>query len=389
MKLAVFTSTFPPYRGGMGNAAFCEAQALARLGHDITVFTPRYKMLKADPITTAALPFTIQRLEPILQSGNAAFCAGFITNPTGADLIYLHYPFFGCAEVLWLNKLFPPSCQSNQQKLILRYDMDVVGRGMKRVLFEFHTRFFMPSILRSADKVIFSSFDYAEHSNASWLLREAPGKCVEIPYGVGDKIFHPDQSVAKSARTILYVGGLDRAHYFKGFENLLHAFSLLTRDDKDVSLRVVGSGDMMPYYRNLCEQLGISRNTIFIGSCDNDQLRREYTGATVTVLPSTSRSESFGLVLLESMACGTPVIAHDIPGVRTLIHDGKNGCLVKPVSDHESGAKQRIEALRSCIELVLKDPMKAAQMGAYARNFAISQYGWDSVAKRLNWCFNT
>jgi glycosyltransferase involved in cell wall biosynthesis len=388
MKIAVFTSTFPPYRGGMGNVAFYEAEALALLGHDVTVFTPLYKTIKTDRTSSATLPFAIQWLEPIIQSGNAAFCAGVTASLGNVDIAYLHYPFFGCAEVLWLNKLFPPSGQSRRQKLIIRYDMDVAGHGLKRTLFGFHTQFVMPSVLRSADKVIFSSLDYAEHSNASWLLQEATRKCVEIPYGVAGRIFYPDKGITKLPKNILFVGGLDRAHYFKGLERLLQAVSLLVREDKDVSLRVVGSGDMMPDYRNLCEQLNVSENVHFVGSCDNDQLRREYTAAGVTVLPSISRAESFGLVLLESMACGTPIIAEDIPGVRTLVQNGRNGYLVRRVPDHEAGSnQQRIEALRSCIASVLSDATKAAQMGKYAQEFVTEKYNWNVVARQLEQCF--
>jgi len=436
MKIAVFTSTFPPYKGGMGNVAFYEAEALAERGHDVTVFTPLYRTLgqddrlsihssgvmntgktdgetpsltlnphterarlllalsqsgsqESDCVSTPALPFAIQWLQPIIQSGNAAFCSAVTAGLDNMDVIYLHYPFFGCAEVLWLNKLFPASNQTARQKLVIRYDMDVVGHGLKRMLFGLHTLFIMPSILRAADKVIFSSLDYAKHSNAFWLLHESPRKCREIPYGVAGKVFYPDRSVTKRARKILFVGGLDRAHYFKGLDDLLQAISMVMREEKDVSLHIVGSGDMMPHYRNLCGQLKISESVHFIGSCDNDQLRREYSESSVTVLPSISRSESFGLVLLESMACGTPVVANDIPGVRTLIEDGRNGYLARQVSGtHEAVSSQKsVEGLRSCIASILKGPVKAAQMGAYAREIAMSKYGWQPIARQLDKCF--
>ena len=384
----MFTSTFPPYRGGMGNVAFNEAKALGNLGHHVTVLTPEYDNLNLGGWSDSSLPFGIRRLKPLIQVGNGAFCSDLFSNIEDSDILYLHYPFFGVAEVLLLDSLFREALPRRKQKFIIRYDMDVVGTRRKRLLFLLHTKLVMPAILKSADKVIFSSNDYASTSNAAWLLRDLPHKCTEIPYGVDPAIFFPEQDAVKHNRRVLFVGGLDNAHYFKGLDNLMQAIAPLILADRNTTLHIVGNGNLVPHYERLCRQLKIEENVRFVLLCDDNQLRKEYSAAIVTVLPSTDQSESFGLVLLESMACGTAIIASDLPGVRTLVQHGKNGYLVERHSGSPGvSCRKNIESLRSCVSMILSNPSNAISMGKYAREFVTTKYNWNVVAGQLEQCF--
>jgi glycosyltransferase involved in cell wall biosynthesis len=380
MKIAMVTSTFPPYRGGMGNVAYNEALTLASAGHSVMVVTPLYSI--SAPLTghDGQLPFTVRRLKPHAASGNGGLCAGAIAEVANADAVCLHYPFFGTAELLWLDRLFGTQ-QRRKPKFVIRYDMDVAGHGIKRLLFSLHTGLIMPAILRCADATVFSSFDYARSSNAAWYLREAPGKCVEIPYGVDRSVFYPDKTALKHCDRLLFVGGLDRAHYFKGLERLLRAVAALRGTNRAVALHVVGSGDMENHYRDICRQLRIEQDVTFLTQCDNDNLRREYCEASATILPSKDRSESFGLVLIESMACGTALIASDLPGVRTLVQHGATGYLV--AAESTAYADPPHPSLEVAIGNLLANPERAAAMGRNGQELVTAKYDWQAVARRL------
>ena len=384
MKIAAPTCTFPPYRGGIGNIAFYEAEALAGQGHDVTVLTPRYGNGSGQAETAASRPFAIRYLRPLFATGNAAICPGLPRALRGADAILLHYPFFGGAELVLASRLLSRR-RRERQTLVLQYHMDVVGHGLKRRLFAAHTRWLMPAILKSADKVAFSSFDYASHSNASWFIARYPDKCVEVPYGVDPNRFYREATIAKQPKSLLFVGGLDAAHYFKGLENLLRALAPLVAQDGQIVLTVVGKGGLLGRYQALCRELDLTQNVRFLTDCDDHALRRQYTAASATVLPSVDKSEAFGLVLLESMACGTAIVATDLPGVRTLVQDGANGCLVRsPAATPASGAAPyALEDLRHALSRILTDPADAVRMGEQGLRLARDKYTWQRVAHQL------
>jgi len=99
-----------------------------------------------------------------------------------------------------------------------------------------------------------------------------------------------------------------------------------------------------------------------------------YRLAQVTVLPSVTMGEAFGLVLLESMACGTPVIASNLPGVRSVVRDGVDGFLVAPGDAEELGRKMRV---------LLDDSSQRRAMGKAGRDKVVERYSWEHIGARL------
>ena len=132
MKIAIVTPTFPPYAGGIGNVALFNARQLVRLGHQVTVFTPSYQKLKEE-----VTDIKIVRVKPLVKHGNAAFVPALSWLLSGFDIIHLHYPFFGGAEVIWLHQR---KFKKREAKIILHYHMDVVGEGVIKWLFGSFTK---------------------------------------------------------------------------------------------------------------------------------------------------------------------------------------------------------------------------------------------------------
>jgi D-inositol-3-phosphate glycosyltransferase len=176
--------------------------------------------------------------------------------------------------------------------------------------------------------------------------------------------------LAPNQNILLFVGRIQR---LKGLEVLVRAFAKL--GDLDARLLVVGGqpgtspeSREIARLHHLVAKLGIADRTGFVGAVAHEQLPLYYSAADVTVMPSSY--ESFGLVAVESLACGTPVVATRVGGLTSIVHDGETGLLV-PWRD----AQMFAESLRR----VLEDADWRRRLAANARESVLG-YGWDRVA---------
>lgn len=359
MRIAQIVCTYPPYHGGMGRSAFEFSQGLRRLGHQVTVFTAR-KLPAGD------LPDTIY-LRPFLFLGNGAVLPQLLRRLREYEVVHIHYPFFGSLEILTIYAFLKPA----RQRLFLHYHMDVNFRNPFLWLLSWPERLFRPLLFKKVEAITISSRDYAHHSKLRSLFARYESKLVEIPFGVDNHKFHPGCANNETQPKILFVGGLDQAHYFKGLELL---FQALVGIDCPYTLEIVGEGDLFDYYQKQALSLGLAKKTVFRGGLDDQDLVRAYQGADILVLPSINRNEAFGLVLLEAMATGTPVIAADLPGVRQVFTDKKQGYYFKTNNCHD---------LQNKIVNLLSEPKQRAQMGIAGRSLVEEKYAWPRVAKRL------
>lgn len=374
MKIAIVTPVFPPYRGGIGSAAYREARDLASRGHTVTVYTPKRKAF----VAATADGFSLYYLRPFLKYGNAAFLPQLFWKLKNFDVVHLHYPFFGGAEVAWRCKL-KFKILNLKSKLIITYHHDVVGKGWIGKFFKWHTKNLMPKILEAADKIIVSSFDYAKNSNIKSIFEKYPEKFVEVPFGVDTKKFQPatkdDQLFKKYSLTmdnkiVLFVGGLDKAHYFKGLETLINSKVQISNS----KLLIVGDGELKSHYEKMAADLKIQDQVIFTSAIEINELPKYYNLADVLVLPSVDKSEAFGIVLIEAMSCGKPVIASNLPGVRSVVNNGENGFLVEP---------KNVDQLAEKISYILNNPDIAKQFGEYGRRKVLEKYDMQNVGKKL------
>ena len=369
------------------------ALALAQAGHEVTVFTPRKRSgLAAD------LDVSVRGLRPLLTYGNAALLPQLFFALDDFDVVHLHYPFLGAAEWVLLWKMLAP----RRTRLIVTYHMDLVGTGWLSRLFRAYTERVLPGLLELAEKITVTSRDYARSSLLSKLPVRIRKKIVVLPPSVdlsrfseprntGDKnrVLHASRftlhvadslrdrfRIGPRERIVLFVGGLDRAHYFKGVEVLLRAFLQLRSQPKTprAVLVIVGDGNLRADYERLASALGIRDRVIFLGRVGTEELPAAYRLADVVVLPSVDRSEAFGIVLLEAMASGRPIVASNLPGVRTLIRGGKNGLLVPP-----GDAAALAEGIS---RLLMMKRGAAGRMGRASRVLARG-YAADRVAARL------
>ena len=370
LRIAHVTATFPPYRGGTGNVCAQNVRELARRGHDVHVFTAA---MADAPVCEQYTGATIHRLRPLLRLGNAPLLPGLLPALRGFDIVHLHYPFFGgelTALAAWL-------CRT---PLVITYHQDVLLEGMQRGI-EWGLRHTTSRMtLRTATAVLFTSLDYAQASYARLLLRGREHTIGELPNGVDLAVFTPSpppdslrtkHQLAPEDQVVLLVAGLDRAHFFKGVNIFLQALTALPNHVKAV---IVGDGDLREAYAITAQRLGIAQRVQFAGRVSEADLPDYYRLADITVLPSTTMGEAFGLVLVESLASGTPAVATNLPGVRTVIEHGGDGLLVAPGDSVE---------LATALQHLLNDQTARCTMGKQGRARVEVRYGWQQIGARL------
>jgi phosphatidylinositol alpha-mannosyltransferase len=209
-----------------------------------------------------------------------------------------------------------------------------------------------------------------------WQMEALGSDAVEIPNGV-------DVAALKSAplldgyprtgKTVLFLGRFDESR--KGMAVLLGALPTLVERFDDIEILIVGRGDE-DELRAECGQL--AGHLRFLGQVDDAEKASALRSADVYCAPHTG-GESFGIVLVEAMAAGTPVVASDIDAFRRVLLDGKAGRLV-PVDDSEAMAQGLIEVLDN--EALRKRYVAAA-------NIAVRRYDWPVVADQIMRVYET
>jgi phosphatidylinositol alpha-mannosyltransferase len=208
-----------------------------------------------------------------------------------------------------------------------------------------------------------------------YITQYFPGDYTIIPNGIDWARFaspdiQPIEKFNDGRPNILFVGRLEKR---KGFRHLIRAYPYIKEAVPDARLIVVGAfsdEEKAPFLRYAhAHKL---RGVHFIGYVSPQELPRYYRTATVFCAPSTG-FESFGIILLEAMAAGLPIVASDIAGYRTVLQDQVEGLLVPPMDD---------QAIARAIVQLLNDPAQCASMSARGRAKA-AQYDWSIIAQRV------
>ncbi|MDB5104555.1 MAG: glycosyl transferase group 1 [Fibrobacteres bacterium] len=182
------------------------------------------------------------------------------------------------------------------------------------------------------------------------LLAKGFGKVAIAPEGVDLDLYRPPAGAGavKTGRKVLYVGRIKR---YKGLDVILRAAARIKAEFPDLEIGIAGSGDDVPRLKELARSLGMEAWTHFLGFVSEARKVELYGAAQVVV--NSSLKEGWGLTSIEANACGTPVIATDVPGLCDSVRDGETGYLV-PFGD--------VEAFASALRRILADPAVAESM---------------------------
>jgi glycosyltransferase involved in cell wall biosynthesis len=273
-----------------------------------------------------------------------------------ADLLHLHHPN-PMAVMAYLLSGF-------RGRLVITYHSDVVHQKNLNRLFEP----FLRVAMERADAIIASSQNYID---SSYLLGQYQERCKVIPFGIEAAHFErPDSRIVQTIRDrygpriILAVG---RLVYYKGFEYLIRAMR-----DIEGHLLIVGEGPLHADLEREAQVPGAERKVSFLGSVAD--VAPYYHASDVFALPSSMRSEAFGMVQIEAMTCGVPVVNTRLrSGVPFVSLDKVTGLTVPPANPR---------ALADAINTLLADPRRRAIMGAAGKRRVAQEFSLEVMTQR-------
>ena len=373
LRIAHLTATFPPYPGGAGNTCYRFATGQAARGHHVEVFTAPAEGEPPDPGGAV-----IHRIKPTLAIGNAPLIPS-LARIEGFDVVHLHYPFIFGAELTLLGRL---SSRRRLQALLVHYKNRLVGKGPRRGAFAVYESTVAPLVIGAADRVCVLSADHAD--SVPYLRRtgrQSPGKLIEMPNGVDTDQFAPGEDetglraslgIDDEAMVVAFVATLDRAHHFKRLDLALTA--LATLEDERFHLVVAGGGELLDNFRAQAADAGIGDRVHFLGPVPHPELSNVLRASDLFLL-TTEPPESFGIVLIEAMACGLATIVTEYPGVRAVVDHGETGLVIEPGSP---------AAAADAIQRLADGQANRVRMGQAGREKAVRLWSWPRLLDRMD-----
>ena len=276
-----------------------------------------------------------------------------------ADLIVLHEPNPMALVAYFLARPRSP--------LVVWYHSEVVRPRWRYQLFY---KPFLEFALRRADRIVVGSPPMKEVA----ALAPHQDKCVVVPYGLDARRYCASPAIAAKAAALrqsfkgpvlLFVGRLVR---YKGVEVLLRALPGL-----QAQTVIVGDGPLRDVLRHSATELGLGDRVRFVGEVGDEELIAWYYACDALVLPSTSRQEAFGLVQLEAMLCGRPVVSTDLPTGVPWVNQHERTGLVVPPGD--------IAALRGALARLVCDVDLRRRLGDAARARALTEFAAEGMCR--------
>lgn len=383
MKVAQLSTRYPPGPGGVERHVAELAPRLGALGHRVDVYT-----------SDLYREFPWERLpESIPRDETTAF--GAVHRQRVWSLPgELHYPFFRhLVEALARDRpevVHAHTYGTHQVTLARRHHRrfgtpfvmtahfhpiwSIEGGWLRHRLRGFYDRRIGGRVVGDAAAVIVQTH---EEERLLRSLGFALPSVVVVPPGYAAPIDNPRpgafaERFGVGGPFVLFVGRLASN---KGLLELVEAFARVAKDRPSASLVVVGEdGGMRARVEDRVRALGLERRVRLLGHLrETSLLTAAYREARLTVLPS--EYEAFGLVLLESLAQGTPVVASRVGGIPEVVEDGRAGILVPPRSPGP---------LAAALARLLDDPDLARRIGEYGREEVVPRYSWEALARRVD-----
>ena len=376
---------FPPHVGGMETYLHGLLRALATL--DITPSA----LVHQSKTSLTSVEESFSANGRVLRIVRAATWCRFLFTPISPgfpwvlhqlikrdqpDVLHLHLPN---PSALWA--LVLPSAR--RLPWIAHWQSDVLTKESHWLL-KIAYRLYSPlesALLRKVDKVIVSSPPYLVTSQP---LTKVAKKCVVIPLGIedrfGDQTYNDDAAVGRAnkdksspvtARN-LNVVAIGRMTHYKGFDILLRAIA----QTEGITLDLVGHGELKRSLERLTESLNLSKRVRFHGLLDDNAKDGLLSRCDCLCLPSTDRTESFGMVLLEAMSAAKACVVSDVEGsgMSWLVEDGETG-LVTPAND--------VDGLAHALCQLRDEPSLAIRLGLRGRQKFLTELTLEASAKAI------
>jgi len=379
MKVCVVTTSFPRWEGDAQSVFVLKtARAVAQKGVQVCVIamhSPGARTREQIDGIEVLRPryWWPERWEVLRKAGAAGLPATWREYP----LARLQFVPFGFVHTL-VTAYYARCCDLIHAHWILSAAAACLGRWLHRrpIVVTIHGSdvfqvarhpvgaSFVRSVLLQCDRIAAVSYALAK---AAVAVGANPDKIRIISNGVDTSRFVPPKSESRDD-VILYVGSFIER---KGVKYLLAAMPGVFRLFPRYRLVLIGDGPQYPRLRQQLESLGIEERVTFLGFQPQDQVRTWMQRARLLVLPSLEEGQ--GVVLLESLACGTPVVASQVDGIPEVVTSDV-GILVPPANS---------TALSQAIQSILRSPQRWSRMSRSARERAVTHYDCDHLADQL------
>ena len=354
MRIALVTEYYYPHLGGVCEHVHFFAREARRRGHHVDIITSQIPGAEAQPHV-----IRLGRSQPVYCNGSQArITIGLglrrkmrsVLRAGRYDVVHVHSPLTPVLPLLAIEEAECPVIGTFHT-----YFDRSVGYTLGRRYFQRRLNMLSAAIAVSHSTTV--ALD--RYFEADWKI---------IPNGIDTDVFHPDTPVPigfpKGVPTILFLGRFDPRN---GLTTLIDAFRQVKGKSREAKLVVVGDGPLREHYY---KQAAGDKDIQFVGAVLEGR-PSYYAHSTVYACPTTKAS--FGITLLESMACETPVVCSDILGFRDVVQDGREALMV-PCGDRR--------ALADALVRVLDDPALASSLGSTGRENAIA-YSWPRVTSRV------
>ena len=301
-KVVHFGKYYYPDYGGIESVTHCLATRLHTHGYNVAVvcfgsnFKVKIEIIESIKVVRAPKLFSIAR-QPI----GFLYFFHCLREAKNADLIHIHAPnLLAAFSILFLDK---------KTKILVHWHSDILNKG----ILGFLVKPLQLALLKKADKVVATSPTYASFSK---ILKFYTNKISVIPIGISDmsaslncsRVENDLRQKLSEKKIILSVG---RLVLYKGFDYLIDATRYMPND---VVVVIVGDGPLRVKLENKINSKGLMDKVLLIGKICNETLHQLFKSASLFCLPSISRAEAFGVVLLEAMSMGLPLVTTKIPG---------------------------------------------------------------------------
>ena len=349
MKVLLTSPYYPPHIGGVQIHTRNIARGMVERGYDVEVVTSTGsdEHVKVTTIPCLRLPYSPIPLK---------------FPDVNGDVYHSHIPSPFFARFV-LKRKYQPHIVTYHNDVVVpdRVDDKPIPRFVSRLIEKKNDELVRP-ILDTAEVIIATTRSYAETSP---ILNDYLDKVEIIPNAIRVKEFLPGKDAGERDSIVLYVGRLVE---YKGLPILIRAMKNIQS-----KLVVLGDGEDRNRFEKLAKKIGA--HVEFRGKVSDNELKDWLRKARVLVLPGQSRLEAFGIVLLEAMACSTPVIAPKIPGVGEI---ARNGGLV-----FEDEEELSLNIIR-----ILEDDALATELGRRGKSIVEQNYDWELVLDKIDTLYN-
>jgi len=359
MKVCMVSKHFLPFSGGLEVRVLELARWLVMSSDEVVVITSQEP---GTPSAEVVDGITVARYGVWLDLFNALLAPGIL-----AGLLKKDYDIIDVNLPDPINSVFAYAASIIRGKpLIVTYHADIIRSGLLYLPFKLLYYPLQWLVLSRASKILVTSPDYAKTSPT---LRGFQDKVKVASSFIDTARYNSSidglkirRKLGLKGKVVLFVGRLVE---YKGVEYLIEAAPLLP----DATIVIVGEG---PLRKSLQEKASGLRNVVFAGHVGDDELPYYYVACDVFVLPSVTRQEAFGLVLVEAMACGKPVVSTNFSGMPYVVGDG--GLLVEPKDP---------KALAQAIGSILSDEGLASKLSSNGKRRAGELFTRDVVCKAI------